>query len=225
MNFQQLEQLWISQGGDPAYAPIMAAIALAESSGDPANTTGDGGTSWGLYQIHWTVHPQFDTSQLLDPAYNTQAAIQLSGNGQNLSPWTTWQSYVAGDGGHGDQVISSLLGPYVPGFSSSGTAGSSPVGASSSSSSSSLPWYEQDIPNIWDPGYSGIDKPSNLGGIPGAIAGFTNALSAIGSTAIVAAGAIALLLIGGIWLASGNRDIRQVTYNASKTATEAALAA
>lgn len=67
------------------------AIALAESSGNAGNTSGDGGTSWGLWQIHWTVHPQFDRNQLLDPNYNAAAAYQLSGGGTSFYPWSTWR--------------------------------------------------------------------------------------------------------------------------------------
>ncbi len=68
------------------------AIAIAESGGDAGNTTGDGGTSWGLWQIHWTVHPQFNRAQLTDPNYNAAAAWQLSGGGSTWQPWTTYKT-------------------------------------------------------------------------------------------------------------------------------------
>src|SRR5262252_56535 len=50
---QELEKVWVAAGGSPAKAHLMAAIALAESSGDPRNvgpqTTG--GRAEGLWQI------------------------------------------------------------------------------------------------------------------------------------------------------------------------------
>lgn len=67
------------------------AIALAESGGDSQDQTGDGGTSWGLYQIHWTVHPEFDKSQLLDPQYNANAAYTLYRN--KGGTFTDWSAY------------------------------------------------------------------------------------------------------------------------------------
>lgn len=92
MTFAEIEQTWIQAGGNPAEAPTAAAIAMAESGGDPSNTTGDNGTSYGLWQIHWTVHPQFNPSDLTNPLYNAAAAIAISGNGQNWNPWTTFMN-------------------------------------------------------------------------------------------------------------------------------------
>jgi hypothetical protein len=76
------------QGDDLVTA---VAIALAESGGDASNTTGDNGTSWGLWQIHWTVHPEFDKQSLLDPQYNANAAFQLYTNrGNSFHDWSTF---------------------------------------------------------------------------------------------------------------------------------------
>lgn len=71
--------------------PTAVAIALAESGGDSQNQTGDGGTSWGLWQIHWTVHPEFDKSQLLDPQYNANAAYALYSRAGGA--FTDWSAY------------------------------------------------------------------------------------------------------------------------------------
>ena len=91
MNFQELENLWVANGGSAIYAPIAAAIAMAESAGNP-NAIGDQGTSYGLWQVHWTVHPQFNPAQLFNPNYNAAAAVALSGNGANFGPWTTFNN-------------------------------------------------------------------------------------------------------------------------------------
>lgn len=83
------------QGDDLTTA---VAIALAESGGDSQNQTGDGGTSWGLWQIHWTVHPEFDKNQLLNPQYNANAAFALySARGGTFGDWSAYNngSYLA----------------------------------------------------------------------------------------------------------------------------------
>jgi len=66
------------------------AIALAESGGDP-NAVGDNGTSIGLWQIHFTVHPEFDQSRLADPSYNAGAAYSIySAGGGSFRAWSTF---------------------------------------------------------------------------------------------------------------------------------------
>lgn len=105
----QLAQLWVKQGGDPKQALKAAAIAEAESRG---NTDAVGFYSPSLK--YDTPTPQSDTSQtdegvwqianlhagatgatvvqsLLDPATNANAAISISGNGQNWNDWSTFR--------------------------------------------------------------------------------------------------------------------------------------
>lgn len=74
------------QGDDLVTA---VAIALAESGGDP-QASGDQGTSFGLWQIHWTVHPEFDKSQLFDPQYNANAAFALYSKRGGFRDWSTY---------------------------------------------------------------------------------------------------------------------------------------
>lgn len=88
-SYAQLEALWISQGGNPAAAPTAAAIALAESGGNP-NASGDGGDSCGLWQIDTAFHPNYTCAWLQDPTNNAKAAIAISGNGANWTPWSTY---------------------------------------------------------------------------------------------------------------------------------------
>jgi hypothetical protein len=103
-SYAQLEGLWIQAGGSAAAAPIAAAIALAESGGNPSSHNGNAGTgddSWGLWQINMigsmgpSRRAQFgltSNTQLTDPLTNAKAAVALSNNGKNWSPWTTYTS-------------------------------------------------------------------------------------------------------------------------------------
>lgn len=87
-SYGQLEQTWISAGGDPSQASMAAAIALAESGGNP-NSVGhntNGSLDRGLWQIN-TVHGAQST---LDPMANARAAVSISNNGRNWNPWVTY---------------------------------------------------------------------------------------------------------------------------------------
>lgn len=85
----QIAQLWVANGGNPAQAQTAAAIALAESGGNP-NAIGDNGDSCGLWQIDTAYHPQYSCSWLSNPANNVAAAMNISGNGSDWTPWTTY---------------------------------------------------------------------------------------------------------------------------------------
>lgn len=69
------------------------AVALAESGGIPANqnTNTNGSVDRGLWQIN-SVHSQYDYAKLYDPQYNANAAWQISNQGQNWHPWTTFNT-------------------------------------------------------------------------------------------------------------------------------------
>jgi hypothetical protein len=86
----QLRALWISNGGDNTAAPMAAAIALAESGGDPNATDYDnnGSVDRGLWQIN-SIHGSLST---FNPNGNAKAAISISGNGHDWSPWVTYQT-------------------------------------------------------------------------------------------------------------------------------------
>lgn len=87
--YAQLEALWIQAGGDRASAPVMAAIAMAESGGNPAaiNTNTNGSTDRGLWQIN-SVHGSLST---FDPLANAQAAVKIKKT-QGLNAWVTYTS-------------------------------------------------------------------------------------------------------------------------------------
>jgi len=86
-----LESLWESAGGSPGAAFMAAEIATAESSGQQHATDADGnGTvDRGYWQINSTHGDQMST---FDPAGNARAAVQLSGDGTDWSPWVTYNS-------------------------------------------------------------------------------------------------------------------------------------
>lgn len=92
-SYGQLEQLWIQAGGPKALAPLMAAIAMAESGGNSAamNYTDNGGTqtSVSLWQISNGTHsfPQSWTT----PLGNARAAVAKY-QSQGLSAWGTYDS-------------------------------------------------------------------------------------------------------------------------------------
>jgi soluble lytic murein transglycosylase-like protein len=75
---------------DPSLA---AAVAMAESGGNPA-AVGDPqyGGSYGLWQVNAPAHPNYNTTDLLDPTYNAQAAFAISSSGTNWNPWTTYRT-------------------------------------------------------------------------------------------------------------------------------------
>jgi len=89
--FKQLEQLWIKNGGPSYAAPIMAAIALAESNGIPSRTGHDQNNTVdrGLWQIN-SVHGYGLSSY--DPNKNAQQAVSLFKSG-GLSQWSTYNNH------------------------------------------------------------------------------------------------------------------------------------
>jgi hypothetical protein len=82
--------------GFGADSSVAAAIAMAESSGDP-NAYGDAtqGGSYGLWQINAKYHPEFgpDFTALYDPHANANAAyLVYKQAGYSFQPWTTYKT-------------------------------------------------------------------------------------------------------------------------------------
>ncbi len=106
----QLEETWIESGGDQNSAATAAAVALAESGGDPSSIDNTaypdrpgyhkpaGGAqkeySVGLWQINVLAHPTYSADDLLNPRLNAQAAIAISKDGADFDPWSTFTSGV-----------------------------------------------------------------------------------------------------------------------------------
>lgn len=82
----QLISLWIQAGGSALYAPVAAAIAMAESGGNPNavnSSNSNGSTDRGLWQIN-SIHGSQST---LDPVANARAAVAISKGGTDWRPW------------------------------------------------------------------------------------------------------------------------------------------
>ncbi|HEX6452129.1 MAG TPA: LysM peptidoglycan-binding domain-containing protein [Trebonia sp.] len=81
-----LERLWEDAGGNPADAVIAASIAMAESGGNQyaLSPTDDYG--------YWQINASNGPLATFNPYGNARAAITLSDNGTNWSPWTTYTS-------------------------------------------------------------------------------------------------------------------------------------
>jgi hypothetical protein len=89
-NRNQIESLWVQEGGDPKAAPVAAAVALAESGGNPSatNHNTNGTVDKGLFQIN-SIHGPLSSYDL---AKNVRAAIKISNGGRDWTPWVTYKT-------------------------------------------------------------------------------------------------------------------------------------
>jgi LysM repeat protein len=81
-----LEELWEQAGGSSGEAVTAASIAMAESSGQQFATGGVGERGY------WQINPNHGSLSTYDPLGNAKAAVIISDDGQNWSPWTTFTS-------------------------------------------------------------------------------------------------------------------------------------
>ena len=81
-----LEALWREAGGSPAAEGTAASIAMAESGGNQfaTGTVGERG--------YWQINPVNGALSTYSALGNAHAAVVMSGNGANWSPWTTFTS-------------------------------------------------------------------------------------------------------------------------------------
>lgn len=99
-----IQHLWMANGGAPNLAPIMAAIAIAESGGRTDAHNGNAATgddSYGLWQINYFGSLRASRAQrygdpaalVADPNRQAKAAIDLAGpTGAGLQNWSTYKS-------------------------------------------------------------------------------------------------------------------------------------
>jgi LysM repeat protein len=82
----QLEELWDAAGGSHSEAFTAAEIAMAESGGNQyaTGTVGERG--------YWQINPNHGSLSTYDPMGNAKAAVILSADGTNWTPWTTYTS-------------------------------------------------------------------------------------------------------------------------------------
>jgi LysM repeat protein len=81
-----LEELWQEAGGSAAEAVMAASIAMAESSGEQfaTGTVGERG--------YWQINPNHGSLSTYNPLGNAKAAVIISDDGTNWTPWTTFTS-------------------------------------------------------------------------------------------------------------------------------------
>ena len=81
-----LEDLWEQAGGSSAEAIMAASIAMAESSGQQFATGAAGERGY------WQINPDHGSLSTYNPLGNAKAAVAISGDGTNWTPWTTFTS-------------------------------------------------------------------------------------------------------------------------------------
>jgi len=81
-----LEELWQQAGGSSAQAITAASIAMAESSGEQFATGAAGERGY------WQINPDHGSLSSYDPLGNAKAAVIISGDGTDWTPWTTFTS-------------------------------------------------------------------------------------------------------------------------------------
>jgi Lysozyme like domain len=126
--YAQLEGLWIQAGGNPATAPVAAAVAEAESGGNPASTSSnpDGGTNIGLWQLDTPGGKGggYTAAQLQDPTVNAAVAVKGSSNGLDWSSWATYAS------GAYTAFLNTATTPSAAGLPAATTTAATTTGAS-----------------------------------------------------------------------------------------------
>jgi len=81
-----LEELWEQAGGSSGQAITAASIAMAESSGQQFATGAAGERGY------WQINPDHGSLSTYDPLGNAKAAVAISDDGTNWTPWTTFTS-------------------------------------------------------------------------------------------------------------------------------------
>jgi LysM repeat protein len=82
-----LEQLWEQAGGSSGEAVVAASIAMAESGGNQYATNPYSDT-----RGYWQIAPSWGSLSTYDALGNAEAAVHISADGTNWSPWTTYTS-------------------------------------------------------------------------------------------------------------------------------------
>ena len=148
--FPELQELWIQAGGSKALAPLMAGVALVESSGNPSAYNPSGAS--GLWQIEIPVNQSYvpgGAGNVFNALDNAKAAVALSGNSMAgitnnwlaFEPSGAAQAIVAQHGGQGASTGA------LPGNTTSSTSStSSTTPAAPTDGSSAL----SGITDMWD---------------------------------------------------------------------------
>jgi len=140
LSMAQIESLWTGAGGTPGWAPLMAGIALAESSGTTTalnNNPSTGDYSVGLWQINYygdllsgrTAEYGSPVQLQNTPARQAKAAVNLFGGGAGISNWTNdrvWNEWVKA--GRPSKPTFTTVAGWVKSSGSGGTTASTTAG-------------------------------------------------------------------------------------------------
>lgn len=85
-----LEKLWEQAGGSPGAAFTAAEIAMAESGGRQYATDTNGGRS--TDRGYWQINSVHGAQSTYDAYGNARAAVQISRDGTDWSPWVTYDT-------------------------------------------------------------------------------------------------------------------------------------
>jgi hypothetical protein len=225
-----LEALWIKEGGSTALAPQMAAVAMAESGGDPTGICYDyvdaegctrcsstpvaGGTQadvglWAIANIHLPAGT--DPSVLTDPATNAKYAVQLAGqNGGGIT--SAWAAEFGADAAATKRYQTALAQTG----SSVSTAVQQYLGANAVGGNSAPLAGAGNL----TPATTTTTTTAAAAGTPGLFGPIIDAAKNIALEAFVGAAAIALISGGIVWLAA----VDGAGSSAVKTAVKVAAA-
>jgi hypothetical protein len=173
-SYTQLMNLWIQAGGSKLNAAMAAAVAMAESAGNPnaTNNNGNGSIDRGLWQIN-SVHGSQST---YDPVANARAAIQISNNGTTWRPWcTAYSDGLCGSKGGtylgtGSPFLKFLSGGSIGSTTNTGTNTSPNSGSTSAISwqqtSQNAGWFDWVVPLLGQEGQTLSGQGGSFLGIP-----------------------------------------------------------
>lgn len=85
-NLAQLQDLFRQAGWPENLIEKASAVSMYESSGNPNAHNPRGEDSWGLMQINWPYHREYDRARLVEPIYNLQAAYAI----YRREGWRAW---------------------------------------------------------------------------------------------------------------------------------------
>lgn len=164
--YSQLESLWIQAGGSPALAPLMAAIGMAESDGDPTAQNPSGAS--GLWQILMPVNAGYvpgGQPNVFNPQDNAKAAVAIY-NAQGLD---AWQTYTNGD-------YKKFYSGTTPASASASGGGNTSGGGTSVDTAAYTPqWQSLPFGNIFKSGSQVVT------GFTGSATGIADVATSIGS--------------------------------------------
>jgi len=160
-DYAQLEGLWVQAGGPRPLAPLMAAIAMAESGGDSEAENPSGAT--GLWQILGDPFP----GNALDPLTNAKMAVAKY-HSQGLGAWTTYTS------GAYKQFMKGSVPPQGGNIQTTAASGG---GGGLSTVWNPLPWLPGGIPFIAGTAASVADVGTAVGQLSNDVSTFLGWIS------------------------------------------------